>query len=146
MPHVNHTYDNDQGWLNMPWMIQVTDNSVGELFWFLIGTERLSSEPLLLLLWVLTCFPRFIKVPAFFSLNPSFGFVLQSSFIYLFWQTLHLHWKDPPCHSLRVCGNWPRSLCFPLRYAFAQKCSTSRLSFGQWDDHFSYIHSVFEAL
>lgn len=66
MPHVNHTYDNDQRWLNMPWMIQVTDNSVGELFWFLIGTERLSPEPLLLLLLVLICFPRFIKVPAFF--------------------------------------------------------------------------------
>lgn len=69
MPHVNHTYD--QRWLNMPWMIQVTDNSVGELFWFLIGTEPLSPEPLLLLLLVLICFPRFIKVPTFFSLNPS---------------------------------------------------------------------------
>lgn len=65
MPHVNHTYD--QRWLNMPWMIQVTDNSVAELFCFLIGTEPLSPEPLCYCFWCLFVFPDSSKFLHFFS-------------------------------------------------------------------------------
>lgn len=51
-----------------------------------------------------------------------------------------LRWSGPPRHSQSILGNRPQSVLFPLWYpSFTQKCSTSRLPFGQWDKNKSRL-------